>query len=167
MTMVEAALSLVFFGLVLGVSFVLCRVGWDSWSTNSARVIMVENLRKVQAWMAIDLSQAGAVTISDVPADGTWYHAISFQRASTVTNGAIVWGEVMSYALGGSHGDQLVRTSSGGANPVAVNIVSFDLRRQTATPNIIEAHVSTHQKTGRSADEDLTKSLDFMILMRN
>ncbi len=165
--MVEAVLSLSFFGIVLGVSFMLCHVGWDSWLTNSARVNMAENLRRVESWMKIDLNQSGAVTLTDVPADGTWYHTITFKRADSIVDGAIVWGDTMSYALGGSDGHRLIRTKGSVSNPVSQNIVGFDVRREVASPNIVQVHVTTREKTGRSADEAYEGSLDFIILMHN
>ncbi len=167
MTMVEAVLALSFFGIVLGVAFMLCRVGWDSWSTNSARVLMTENLRKVQSWMEVDISQAGVSTFTDVPADGTWYHAVSFQKATGIVDDAIVWGSVMSYSLGGDGGKSLIRTSDAGSNPVSFNISAFDVRRQAAAPDLLEVHAATRQRTGRPAEEELTSTLDFTILIRN
>lgn len=167
MTLVEAILSLSFFALILGVSFLLCRAGWDSWAMNSAHVIIAERTRNVHGFLSNDLSQSGFLTVENVPVDGNWYHNITFKRATTVTNGAIAWGEAINYALGGPDGEQLLRTLGSASNPVADHVTAFDVRRQVITPNLVEVHITVKQRTGRPGNDELVSSLDFQVLMRN
>ncbi len=160
MTLPEAVFTVAFFSFVMGACLLMSKVGWDSWQINSSRVEIIGQLRQVSGRLGLDLRQAGVSTISDVPADGNWYHAITFQIPQTVDAGAVVWMPAIRYALDDVNPSILNRTSDGTTVPVANLITEFNVRRLLLTPNVLEIQVKAEKRTSRS-----NEVLDYTIVM--
>ncbi len=165
-TLVEALLTALLFSLLLGACLVLFLASSDSWQTNSVRVELQQELRKAVDWMRQDLLVAGASTITNVPADGTWDNTISFRTATGVSNGAVVWsGSTIQFQRGGTGSLDLQRVSGAQTKVLAKNISTLQFRRLAASPQLLEVNVIASKTTlkGRS----LSNTISFKVALRN
>ncbi len=173
MTIAEVLISAVIFSVVLAACYALLIAGSDSWETNEAKIELQQDLRNAADWITQDLRQAGSVSITNVPADGTWYTLITFRKASSVSGGSIVWDtDTTKYLLGGTDSTQLQRqTGSQTPKVIGQNFQSLQFRRQSSSADIIDVALQAQKKTprgknltGKAAVED---GLSFKVHLRN
>jgi Tfp pilus assembly protein PilV len=163
----ELLVSIFIFSILSASLLAVVVVGQRSWSTNSVKIGMRQELRKSMETMINDLRQAGDDSIADVPADDTWYTSITFQVPQTVTGGIITWdSNAIQYTLGGTNGDQLQKITGGSTQIVSQDIQSLQFRRLSTAPNILEVALAA-QDTVDLTQEVLTMDLDFEIELRN
>lgn len=173
MTMAEILISVAIFSVVLAACYVLLMAGSDSWETNEVKIELQQDLRKAVDWITQDLRQAGSVSITNVPANGTWYTLITFRKASSVSGGSVVWDtDTTKYLLGGSDSTQLQRqTGSQTPKVIGQNFQSLRFRRQSSSANIIDVALQARKKTPRG--QNLTgkafvqDDLNFKVYLRN
>lgn len=173
MTMAEILISAAIFSVVLAACYVLLMAGSDSWETNEVKIELQQDLRKAVDWITQDLRQAGSVSITNVPANGTWYTLITFRKASSVSGGSVVWDtDTTNYLLGGSDSTQLQRqTGSQTPKVIGQNFQSLRFRRQSSSANIIDVALQARKKTPRG--QNLTgkafvqDDLNFKVYLRN
>ena len=165
-TLVEAMITVIFFSLIVGACFLLSKVGNESWQVNSVRIGLAQENRKALDWLMNELRQSGASTISNVPADGSWYNTISFKMATGITSGKASWGDEVTYAIGGVNNDQLIRTQSGQERVIAHDFNTIQFKRLPATPDIVEVAINVKRRTAR-ANQELDLGSNFKIKMRN
>jgi len=135
------------------------------WQASKVKVQLQQDVRKGMEWMIRDLREAGDTSITDVPADGTWYDLITFKVPTGVNgNGITVWGDEIVFALGGS-GTDLERTQSGVSKIIAQNIQSVQFRRLSTNSDMLEVSLSAQKTT--LAGEAINDQLDFEVQLRN
>jgi len=166
MTLIETLFCAVIFTLIIGACTALLLRGWDSWNLSSAQAQLTQELTQSVTWMSNDTRQSGASVITNVPADNNPYSQISLSTAQNVSGGIVVWGPLLNYSLGGSSGQQLIRTQNSQTHIIATNVTSFQLTRPTATPNVVNIQLTVSVPTHRGSQQ-LTSTLSFKVLLRN
>lgn len=165
-TLIESIITLVIFLILIGAIFTLLTIGRTSWQIGDVHIELQQNLRKGMDWISEELRQGGASTISNVPADGSWYNTITFRKPADVTDGNIVWEtEEIQYLLGGLNGRQLLQKVGDEQRVLANNILSFQVRRSPSTPSIVEVSLQSEKRTTRGHLIEL--NLNFQIKLRN
>ncbi len=106
------------------------------------KVLAVENKKAIDALMG-ELYQAGMSSISNVPANGKWYHSVTFQKINVTTSNETEWTQPISYMY---HNKQFKRVYSGRADIVANYVTSFKVRRLAKSPSIIEIEIVFNKK---------------------
>lgn len=172
-TLVEALVTVIVFSVILGACYAVLMSGSDSWEANSVRVELQQELRKGMDWILNDLRQAGSASVSDVPANGTWYTSITFRKSNGVSSGVISWAaDTTKYLLGGSDSTQLQR-QVGSQTPavIAQNISTLQFRRLASAPNVVEVNLQAQKKTLRGKNMTgktaITANLSFKVHLRN
>ena len=115
--------------------------------------------------MAKDLRQAGtsAYSITNVPADGTWYSTITFRPAAGVLGGVIVWStDTIQYVVAGG---ELRRVKGTETRVIARNITSLQIRRQNTTADTVEVTLQGTKKA--EGGQVLTLNTNFSVQVRN
>jgi len=164
-TMVEALVSVAIFSFMSLALFSILLVGQKSWSMNSTKIQLQQELRKSMETMINDLRQAGNASITNVPADDNWYTTITFQVPSTVTSGSIVWdSNTIQYVLGGTGGDLLQRIQ-GTTRTVSQGISVLGFRRLSTASNILEVNIVALGTPPNGEQMDIT--LNFDVELRN
>lgn len=166
MTLVEAIFCIAAFPIIAGACFMLLHLGWDSWHMASARAELSRQLNQTSFWVFNELRQSAQSTITDVPADGTWYSSISFKKAQAYEDGNITWGPVENITIGGGDGKQVLKTIDAQTVVVANHMNALQFRRQSATPNMIEVQAQASVPTNR-ANEQLTAAIQLKVCLRN
>ncbi len=165
-TLVEVMVTALIFLILIGSVLTILAIGQSSWETGDVRVELEQELRKSMSWLSSDLRSAGVTTVTDVPADGAWYTSVTFRKPSDVANGMIVWEtDTIQYVCGGAGGRQLLRKTAGSARVVANNIISFQARRMSSNPRMLEVRVSADKRTFKG--RLLTDALDLRFNLRN
>lgn len=162
-TVVEVIITVIIFVLIITISSMLLSTGSDSWDTNSIQTEIQQELRKAMDWMKNDLIQSGSSTITNVPADGTPYNTITFQVATGVTNGNIVWSSSTIQFL--RSGNDLQKISGTETKTLARDISSLTFRRQASSPNIVEVSLQVQKTT--SKNKIIANTLNFSVKLRN
>jgi len=146
----------------LAVCYTLFVSGSDSWETNNVTLELQQELRKAAEWLKQDLVQGGASTITDVPADGAWYTAITFRTCAGISNGNIAWSSnTVNFARSGT---QLVRTSGSSTRTLAQNIGTLQFKRDVGSPQVVYVNLQASKTAkGRS----LTADSGFKVTLRN
>ena len=168
-TLVEALVTTFIFSLLLGGIYAAAAAGDNTWQANSVRITLQQETRKAMEGMINELRQAGDSSIVNVLSNGTWYTSIVFKIPSGVTSGSIGWNaSTIQYALGGTGGKQLIRTT--GAPTVTTRIVgdnfqTLRFRRQASTPKILEVSLVGQKNTVKKLP--ISYNLDFNIELRN
>ena len=141
--------------------------GSESWQINSTKVEVQQEARKAGDWIKQELIQSGASTITNVPANGTWYTTITFKTAIGTSGGSISWSaNTIQYSIvAAGTGRRLVRTSGGTTRVLAVSMQSLQFRRQAATPNVVEVNLQARKLTPKGTT--LTNNSNFKVKMRN
>lgn len=159
---VVAALSLFLVGAAITISL----AGKKSFEIGDASITLQQELRKAEDWIVDELHQGGQGTVSTVPANGVWYNQITFRIPAAVSEGRIVWANTpIQYFLGGSGGKQLVRSAQDGLTILANDISSFQVRRQTDAPFIVEFVLAAQKQT--IIGDTINADLNFSVKMRN
>lgn len=162
-TLSEVLVAVFIFSLLGAACYGIMASGSSSWQVNRTRIELQQELRKSQDWMIHDLRQSGSGVITTVPADGNWYTSITFRTCAGASGGAITWSaDTIQFALSGT---QLQRTSGGTTKVLGQSISSLQIRRQAATPNLVEVALQA-QKNVPSAPA-ITFNLSFKVQLRN
>ena len=158
-TLVETLMTVLFFTVISGAAVTMMMSTQDSWKINSVKVELQQEMRKAMDWMNLDFSQAGASTITNVPADGTWYTTITFQTVSGVSGANPTWNsDTIRFLLAGTNSNQLQRISGATTKIIAQNILTLQFRRLAATPNLLEISLQGRKATIRGATLTLSSS---------
>ncbi len=165
-TLVEVLVSFFIFAMISGSAVTVFMSSTDLWKINNVKLELQQELRKSMDWMNIDLLQAGASTMTNVPANGTWYTTITFNTATGVTEGSTTWSSnTIQFVLGGSSSNQLQRVSGAATKVIAQDVKSLQFRRQSSTPNILEVSMQAQKSTIRGAS--MTMASRFKVTLRN
>jgi Tfp pilus assembly protein PilW len=175
MTLVEALMTVLIAAVILAATSMVLIAGSASWQVNSTKVELQQGLRRAMEWMAQDLRAAGnsVSSITNVPADGTWYNTINFKTATGVSSaGAIVWStDTIQYVLGGTGNSELRRNiiNSGGSTVsyrrTARNMTALRIRRQGASADLVEVSLSCSKRA--TSGQQVTMSTSFTVHLRN
>jgi len=148
------------------------KMNQQSWEVSDAYLTSSLQLRMAAETLSQDLVAAKSSTLS-IPADGTWYNAISFQVPMDMNgDGVVVDGggtlelsPVLSFSLAGTEGTAVVRSVDGTPNRVVANGVSaLQFRRQAATPQVVEIQLTVRRGLG---DFKNTASFSTQVRVRN
>jgi len=172
-TLVEAMVTVLLFSLILGACLGILLSGSDSWQVNGVAVELQQELRKTMDWMKEDLVEGGVSTIptppavGSVPADDNWYTTVVFKTSNGVSSGgSIIWStDTIQFLRAGSDGNQLIRRSGGTDKVIAQDITSLLIRRQVATPTVVEVALEAQKDTLKGTT--VTADMDFQIKLRN
>ena len=168
-SMVELIMVVFVFSVLVTISYVTLLSGASSWQATSETTELNQELRKGMEWMMTDLLQAGASTVTDVPADDNWYNAITFKipSAAGVSGGTIEWASsTTNYALASSGSiSQLKRTVGGQQKIIGQYITSLQIRRQSTSPEIVDVILGAQKNTPKTGLIDGT--LSFSAKLRN
>ncbi len=165
MTLVEVMITVLLFSVLLGACLMLFLSGSETWMTTSTQVEIQQEIRKSVDWMKQDLLQAGASTITNVPADGAWYTSITFRTANGISSGAISWSaDTITFQRGGTGSLQLQRVSGGQTRVLANSINTLQFRRQASSSQVVEVNVVAQKNTikGRTISSTATFKVDLM-----
>ena len=166
MTLVETLMGVVISYLLITGIYVIALAADNMWQVVKTKTELQQELRKGMAWMISELRQAGSLSIVDVPANSSWYSAITFQIPSGVTAGALTWNpSTIQFIKGGTHSDQLLRISGGATGILGQDLLSIQFRRQTATPNILEVAMQARKNTDKG--RQINYQLSFSVELRN
>lgn len=166
-SLVEILVTLLIFSVLFTASFIVLLSGSKSWEINSTRMQVQQELRKAVDWIKEDMFDAGQSTITNVPADGSWYSTITFKTPTGVSGNTAVWSSsTTQFTLGsGADANQLQEITGGVTKILANNIQSLQFRRQSTSPGIVEVSVQA-QKTSTKGTP-VTMSTSFKIKLRN
>ncbi len=166
LSMVELMVAVIIFTIMAIGIYTILFVGQEFWLSSKTRVELQQEARRAMEKMINELRQAGDLSISDVPADGTWRNTITFKTPSGVAAGALTWNaDSIQYSRGGVEGMQFLRTSAGVAQVIALDIQSLQFRRQVASPNILEISIQAQKATEKN--KTINYTLNFNIRLRN
>lgn len=163
--LIEAMMVLFIFVLLSGVMFTILATGRNAWEIGEVRIQLQQELRKGLDAIVEELRQASPDTITNVPADGRWYTTVTFRIPVDVVGGSIVWGNSIQFLLGGLNGRQLLRRSGGTDSVLANNLIYLGVRRQTATPVIVEISLQGDKTTAKG--NRVVSNLNFQVDLRN
>src|SRR3989344_5470690 len=83
LTIPEVLIVAALFSLLFGACLMIFVSGSDSWQVNRIKIEVQQEVRKAIEAIKADLVQGGSSTV-DVPADDSWYTAITFKVPSGV-----------------------------------------------------------------------------------
>jgi len=184
-TFPEVLVTLLIFTFIAAAINSTLLAGNASWQTNSVEVELQQNLRQAMQWMKNDLQQTGQSAIVDVPANGSWYTSINFQKAIGVKNAVTKWDEdnnvppndiFTQFILGGANSNQLLKNvvidddddDTNTTRVIAQNIQSLQFQRVSTDLDIINIALQAQKKTLAGAQgRTITLTLDFKIRLRN
>ena len=165
-TLPEVLVTILLLTAVSALTLSLMLSGSRSWQLNKTQILLQGELRKAGEWIKEDMRQSGSSGITNVPANGTWYTTITFQKVTGASGGATTWSaQNYIYALGGTNNTDLRRTDNGVARAIAYYITVLQFRRQAATANIMEVNLTAQTKTEQGRTITMTSS--FQINLRN
>ena len=163
-TLVEILITAMFFSAIFGLCLFILFSSKDSWDANRIKTELQQELRKASSWIKQDLQQSGSTAIADVENDNVWYDGITFNTASGVSSGNIVWStDSINYNLD-TNDNQIHRVLGADDKIVANNIESLQFRRTSGAPDIVEVQLQARISTLRGP---IDKSASFEILLRN
>lgn len=163
-TLVEVLVTVLIFSFIAAGIFMVLSVGKASWYTGDVETELTQEMRKALTIMDSQLRQSGSAVISDVPANDNYYTSITFKVPEGVAaGGSIDWSEDINYSLNANH--QIISLKAGVLSILANNITSFQFRRPSGNPDIIEIYITAQKNTvqGRSLQDNITSS----VKMRN
>ena len=165
-SLVESLMTILIYAFISAACFTALTYGSQSWRVNSVKVELQQELRKAMDWITEDLRQAGPSSITNVPADGTWYNTITFKICNGASGGNISWAaQNTQYSKGGTGSAQLLRTTGAQSQVIAQDIQSLQFRRTTTAGNIVNVALTVQKNTigGRL----LTLTSNFQVKLRN
>jgi prepilin-type N-terminal cleavage/methylation domain-containing protein len=161
-TLPEVLVVVVLFAILSGVSFTLLLSGSSSFEYNKARAELQQEMRKSVDWLKEDFRQTGSAGIT-TPASGATGTSITFQQATGANSGTIIWSGNVSYARGGTGGNQLLRTVGGVTRAIAQNITSITFDRTNAKLMTVTLVASKNAIKGGT----MTLNYSFKVMERN
>src|SRR3990167_9478559 len=90
-TLPEVLVTLLLLTAVSALTLSLMLSGTRSWQMNKTQILLQGELRKAAEWIKEDMRQSGSGGITNVPADGTWYTTVTFQKVTGASGGATTW----------------------------------------------------------------------------
>ncbi len=166
MTLPEVMITVLLFSVLLGACLMLFLSGSNTWMDSSAQIETQQEARKAMEWMKQDLLAAGASTITNVPADGTWYSTITFRTPAGVSSGSVSWSaDTITFQRGGTGSLELRRVSGGNTRTLATNISTLQFRRQSASSSTLEINIIATKNTLKGRTMSATST--FKIALRN
>ena len=165
-TLVEVMFAILIGSALMAALYMILINGSDSWQATGTKVELRQNVRSTMSWLTDDLREASQFAVSNVPADGNWYTAISFRKAASVSNGNLTWSNAISYTVTGSNPKQLNRVMTGNPSKlIAQNIETFQVRRLASDPNILEFNITALKRTPRGITVSVNQQ--FKVECRN
>lgn len=171
-SLVETLVTTLIFAVLAGGIYAALVAGNTSWEVNRIRIELQQDLRIAMDRLKEDLTQASTISITDVPANNTWYSSITFRIPESVdTSGNIQWpDETIQYLLSGTDSNELTRQVEEDLvvteeRLIAQNIESLQIRRLTSTPEIVEITLQA-QKDAQTGDT-ITVDSSFKLKLRN
>ena len=147
--------------------------GQISWRTGGAQMAASYEVRRGLDAMSRELLLSRSDQV-DVPADGSWYGSIIFHVPKdqngdgTVldANGALEWSPTsVSFSLGGTSGDQILRTQGPATRVLANGVQTLQFRRVVAAPDRVEILMTVRR--GSSGDFQRDATLNTTVRLRN
>ena len=165
-SLVEIIISTFISLVILGAIATVTITGKTCLQIGNVRTELQQDLRQAMDKILGELRQSGSFVIRGVPPDGSWRNTINFRKPESVIGGNMIWGsEEIQYLLGGINGRQLLREAGSEEKVLANNILSFQIRRQSATPDIIEIALKGRKITMRGFL--IEANLNFQFKLRN
>lgn len=165
-TLFETVVAMAILSVLSGAFASTVIAGKRSWNVAEAHIQLQQELRKAMNEMVEDLCQGGVSTVYGVYPDGSWYTTIIFRKPYDVVDGILVWEiNTVQYSLGGNSTNQLIRTNGAEQRVVANNIVLFQMRRNPATPSIVEIALQGSKQTAEG--DTITALSNCQVEMRN
>ena len=146
-TLVEIIIVAFLFLIISAAIFSVLATGRNSFSAGESQMSVQQACRNSLDAMVKELRQAAALTISDVPANGTNYATITFQIPVSISATGPTWSANIQYSLGGLNGKQLIKTQSGNQKILGNNISTVNFSRSAANPNVVNISVTAQKNT--------------------
>jgi len=146
-TLIEIIIAVLLCSIMFAALFSVLASARNSLSAGESQLGVQQACRNGLDFMIKELRQAGASTITGVPADGTSYSSITFQIPLAISATSITLSDSIQYALGGLNGRQLVRTQSGIERVVGNNISALSFNRTLADPNVVNISITAEKDT--------------------
>lgn len=160
-TMVEALITVALFTVLFGACVSILLAGNESWQVNKTKLQLNDEVRKAGSWIENELVQSGQSTITNVPADNTWYNTITFKTVTGVSSGSVTWSaNTINYALSSN---KLIRTSGGTTKTIAQNIQTLQFRRLSTATTLIEVSIVGQATTPRGTAVSTTDSIKIYL----
>ena len=120
-----------------------------------------------------DLAGSSA-NVVNIPADGVWYNAITYQVPEDTDNngtvldgaGAVEWSVPITVTIGGPDNNQMRRTQGAAVRVLSNGVTALQFRRQAATPQIVEVNL-TVQKGANAGGFIQQAALPARVRLRN
>ena len=128
MNKIKILLVCVLVGLCVAAAFVFLKM--KDKDNYRQKTLLAQQIHKVLEHLMFDLYDVGESTIQQVPADGQWHTRIVFAHAGRDVR--------VEYQLRAGH---LWRLNNGNALLIADHIGAWRIRRQKATPDILEVQI--------------------------
>ena len=168
-TLVETMVTVLLFAIIIGVVSSVLILGRDSFEVNSIRADLQQSLRNSMNWMTKDLRQTSPASILNIGV-GASASSVQFKIPTYVASGSIVWSDVITYSIGGSNSDQLMRegpltgeSSSSGERIIARNISSLTVAHTSSS--IVNVSLQAQKTTLKN--RQITLNLSFQVRLRN
>ena len=190
-SLVEVMVVVFIFVMVSAALHTVIVTGSRSWVVNESKVEVLQEVRKAVSRLTAELAQSGrsaidvsakdctpgaaspatcteALTDCDStppePLDG-YDSSVSFYVSDGATaSGGVTWAsDPIQYSLGGSGGDQLIRTQGMDSTIIAQNILSFSVTRFCFSPDIVTVTVVVEDPDDRVEPMGAT----FNVQLRN
>ncbi len=163
LTLVEILVTVVVYSVVMTAAYSVLTSGIMTWQVNNVKVELQQDLRKAMDWMMLDLRQAGAVSIDDVPVSNSWSTVITFSVANGVSGGGTTWtSDKIKYYLSGA---LLKRQYGASVRDIAQDISVLQVRRPVLAPNTVEVNLQAQRQTTQGHTVQLNQS--FVVKLRN
>ncbi|HOY09201.1 MAG TPA: prepilin-type N-terminal cleavage/methylation domain-containing protein [Candidatus Omnitrophota bacterium] len=163
LTLVEILVTVVVYSIVITAAYSVLTSGIMTWQVNNVKVELQQDLRKAMDWMMLDLRQAGAVSIDDVPVSNSWSTVITFSVANGVSGGVTIWtSDKIKYYLSGT---LLKRQYGASVRDIAQDITVLQVRRPVSAPNTVEVNLQAQRQTIQGNTVPLSQS--FVVKLRN
>jgi prepilin-type N-terminal cleavage/methylation domain-containing protein len=164
-TLIEVTIAGVILVVILTAVLSAWDLGLSAFETAQAQACVNRELRRGLHAVVTDITEANAATLT-IPADDMWYETFSFEKPTAVWGGVAVGsGAVITYGLGGSTNDQLVRKSPGETRILANDVAAFKVRRSSADERVLEIVINTVKQAHLAPDVD--GNLLLVVTVRN
>jgi len=125
-TLVEVMMSTVIMMVVVSTIYLMLTAGRVSWQTNSLKLSLRSECVKALREMDVAIREAspgqlfasGGVLVCRIPGDG------DNDGDAIDPTGGVEWGALLQFSLGGTDGEQLIRTDGLGSNRIVANHIT-------------------------------------------
>ncbi len=163
LTLVEIIIVIFASAILIGICIVFFVASFRLWGIGEIPIELQQELCKAEMWITNDLRQSGATRIIDVPADGSWYNAVTFYTCNGVSSSKISWGATpIQYSI---NSNQLQRLEGGAsAMVIAEQLQQLQFRRQASSPNIVEVTIRAEKQFQQT---NIDQTVNFIVKLRN